>query len=128
MARKIAGDTSDLLILQCAREAAQAEFDLAQIRRVKVALIEHMRKLDEFVATQPDFSGPEASPFLYEFLMCSSSSKPVEAIATMPATAPGRITKAVRRALPELLKLDRYERRAAARRERSLGTINSRKR
>ena len=42
LARKIAGNTTDPVILECARTVAQAELDLARIRRVKVALIERM--------------------------------------------------------------------------------------
>jgi len=38
----------------------------------------------------------------------------------MPSEGPDRTAEAVRRALPELLKLDRYERRAAARRDRAV--------
>lgn len=50
MARKIAGNTVDVAILECARDAAQAELDLAQIRRIKVALIERMSAFGEFQA------------------------------------------------------------------------------
>ena len=38
----------------------------------------------------------------------------------MPSADPERSAEAVRRALPELLKLDRYERRATARRDRAM--------
>lgn len=40
-------------------------------------------------------------------------------VAEMPSSEPERFIQAVRSALPELLKLDRYERRAAARRDRA---------
>ena len=40
LARKIAGSTKDEIILVYARSAAYAEFDLARVRRVRVALIE----------------------------------------------------------------------------------------
>lgn len=50
----------------------------------------------------------------------------VEATATMPSAEPERLAEAVRRALPELLKLDRYERRAAAVSERSVRAIKGR--
>ena len=42
LARKIADDTTDAAILECARDPAQAELDLAQVRKVKVAPIERM--------------------------------------------------------------------------------------
>jgi hypothetical protein len=39
LARTIAGAGADPVLLEFARSAAQAEFDLAQIRRLRVALI-----------------------------------------------------------------------------------------
>jgi hypothetical protein len=51
----------------------------------------------------------------------------VEAAATMPLSEPERTAEAVRRALPELLKLDRYERHAAALRERSFRIVLNKK-
>src|SRR4249919_1175456 len=42
LARKIAGNSKNEVILQHARAAAQAELDLARVRQVKVALIERV--------------------------------------------------------------------------------------
>ena len=50
LAREIAGSATDVLTLEYARDAAQAELDLAQIRRVKIALIERMSAFGEFRA------------------------------------------------------------------------------
>ena len=44
-ARKIAGGSKDEIILEHARAAAQAEFDLARVRQVKLALIERVSAL-----------------------------------------------------------------------------------
>jgi hypothetical protein len=52
LARKIAGKTTDVIILECARDVAQTELDLAQIRRIKVALIERMLAFGELEAPQ----------------------------------------------------------------------------
>ena len=41
----------------------------------------------------------------------------------MPTEEPERTAEALRRALPELVKLDRYETRAAARRDRAIRQI-----
>ena len=41
-------------------------------------------------------------------------------LPAMPTEEPARTTEAVRRALPDLLRLNRYERRAAARRDRAI--------
>ena len=46
--------------------------------------------------------------------------KPIDASATMPSQEPDRSAEAVRRVLPELRKLDRYERRAAVRRHQAV--------
>ena len=47
--------------------------------------------------------------------------------ATMPPQEPQRASEAVRRILPDLKKLDRYERRAAARRDRAILEITKRR-
>ena len=57
LARQIAGDKMDVLTLAHARAAAQAQFDIARVRRVKVALIETMSAVGEF-ETQPNFKPP----------------------------------------------------------------------
>jgi hypothetical protein len=125
LARKIAGNATDVVVLECARDAAQAEFDLAQIRQVKVALVGRFLAFGELQA--PDIeSTRELIRVLKAFERGAPFPIPVEAAATMPSAEHERLAEAVRRALPELLKLDRYERRAAARRERSLHSINER--
>ena len=50
-----------------------------------------------------------------------------DAIETMPSAEADRLAEAVRRALPELKKLDRYERRAAALRDRGLRALKRKK-
>ena len=47
----------------------------------------------------------------------------IDPLATMPTEEPERTAEAVRRALPELAKLDRYESRAVARRDRAIRQI-----
>jgi hypothetical protein len=84
LARKIAGRTLDPILIEHARAAAQAELDLAHVRRVKVALIG-----------------------------CALGDLQL----LNPSTA----------VLLELQKVDRYERRASARRDRALRQITHRK-
>jgi hypothetical protein len=121
LAREIAGDTSDVIILEYARTAAEAEFDLAQICRVKVAIIERImafgqanrqRTFQSLAQFKRFFSGLDRGELVLP--------NPVDAAPAMSETEPERSAEAVRRALPELIKLDRYERRAAARRSRAL--------
>jgi len=47
LARKIAGNTDDAILLERARAIAQAELDLARVRRAKVALIERAPAFEE---------------------------------------------------------------------------------
>jgi hypothetical protein len=89
LVREIAGDTKDAIMLERARAIAQAELDLAQVRRVKVALIERASAFGEL-----DPPTPPQEPY--------------------------RSAEAVRRVLPELRKLERYERRAAVRRHQAV--------
>ena len=70
-------------------------FDLAEIRRIKVAVIERAG-----IVFEPADAGP-----------------------SKPMALPEQAHEAVRRALPELLKLDRYEKRAIARRQQSLDAL-----
>jgi len=121
LAREIAGDTSDVIILEYGRTAAEAEFDLAQIRRVKVAIIERImafgeanrpRTFQSLAQVKRFFSGLDRGELVLP--------NPVDAAPALPEAEPERSAEAIRRALPELIKLDRYERRAAARRSRAL--------
>ena len=104
LARAIAGDTIDAISLEYARTAAQAEFDLARIRELKVALIQKAKKLK-----QAEAAGENA----------------IEATTTN--LEPEREALALCRAVPDLLWFDRYERRAAARRVRAIRNFLARK-
>ena len=133
LARRIAGNTADLATLEHARNAAEAEFELARVRKVKVALIEGMFA----------FGAPEVPKLS---IPCTRSAKPngfwmrsVEAKKTLPKpTRQQRSRQAQQRCrqrnpiasprrcsgpLPELVKLDRYERHAVRQRDRSLRAI-----
>ena len=126
LARKIAGNVTDVIILGCARDVAQAELDLAQIRQVKVALIGRMLAFGEFQAPEVFNSVVQMKQILNALDQSRAIVPiPVEA-ATRPSAEPERLAEAVRRALPELLKLDRYERRAVVLRDRSIRLIKGR--
>jgi hypothetical protein len=109
LVRKIAGGTEDAMLLERARAIAQAELDLARVRRAKVALIESASAFGELDRAKVTF--PE----------------PIDSSATMPSTQePYRSAEAIRRVLPELRKLDRYERRAAVRRDQAVLNFSGR--
>jgi hypothetical protein len=118
LARKIAGNTDDAITLERAREIAQAELDLARARRAKVALIERASAFGEL--DPPRLTVTQVIRLLNAFERGRPIPKPIDASATMPSQEPDRSAKAVRRVLPELRKLDRYERRAAVRRHQAV--------
>jgi hypothetical protein len=118
LVRKIAGDTDDAILLERAREIAQAELDLARVRRAKVALIERASVFGELDPPQLTVTQMVRVINAFDrgrFIV----PKPSDSSATMPSQEPDRSAEAIRRVLPELRKLDRYERRAAARRDRA---------
>jgi len=113
LARKIAGDTKDAITLERARAIAQAELDLARVRRAKVALIERASAFGEF--DPPQLTVTQIVRILRAFDRGDSLI-----VSTMPSQEPDRSAEAIRRVLPDLRKLDRYERRAAAQRDRAV--------
>jgi hypothetical protein len=124
LAREIAGRRQDAVTLEDARTAAQATFDVAQVRRVKIALIEATRIIgncDPRVATRPR-SIKRAFDYLRKRAEARKRLARLDRTAALPANKEGS-AEAMRRALPELLKVDRYERRAAARREKALRRV-----
>jgi len=124
---EIAGNTEDPILLDRARTIAQAEFDLARVRRAKVALIERASAFGEL-------DPPRLTPTLTQMISLLKaldrgrfipprpidSRKPIDTSATTPSQEPYRSAGAGRRVLPELRKLNRYERRAAVRRDRAV--------
>jgi hypothetical protein len=126
LARKIAGNSKNEIILEHARAAAQAELDLARVRQVKVGLIERVSALGSL--DTPHVFGSAAQGIRYLRSILSGRSPPampqrIDPLTTMPTEEPQRTAEAVRRALPELLKLDRYESRAVGRRDRAIRQI-----
>ena len=109
-------------MLERARAIAQAELELARVRRVKVALIERASAFGELDPPQAFSSVTQIIRLLnaIDRGRVPSFPEPVDSSATMPSQEPDRSAEAIRRVLPELRKLDRYELRAAARRDRAV--------
>jgi hypothetical protein len=99
LARKIAGDAEREVTLERARSVAEAELDLARVRRATIVLIKRAQALGA--------------------LDCSPSETCVPTLRQDPQQA----AEAIRRVLPELVRLDRYERRAASRRDQALRAL-----
>jgi hypothetical protein len=115
---EIAGESKDAIVLERARAVAQAEFDLARVRRAKVTLIERSSAFGEL--DPPRVTVTQMIQFVNAFERGRPIPKPIDALATMPSQEPERLAEAIRRVLPQLRKLDRYESRAAAQRERAV--------
>jgi hypothetical protein len=120
LVRKIAGDSEDAIVLERARAIAQAELDLARVRRAKLALIERASAFGELDPPQLTVTQTIRILNAYDRGGRLIIPKPIDPLATMPSQEPDRSAEAIRRLLPELRKLSRYERRAAARRDRAI--------
>jgi hypothetical protein len=111
-----------------ARAVAEAELDLARVRRAKLSLIERVWTFGDLKSPNL-FSSPAQAIRLLKALERDGivRSEPMDGPASMPCAEPERSAEAIRRALPELMKLDRYERRAAARRDRAVQVLLGRR-
>jgi hypothetical protein len=127
LAQRIAGDTESAIKFACARTAAEAELDVARVRRAKVALIERVARLGHI--DPPEACSKTRRLGLYPksggLAGASCPFKPIEPPDPMPLQEPERSAEAIRRSLPELLKLDRYEHRAASRRDRAIRELRN---
>jgi len=125
LAHRIAGIGADAVTLEHARSAAQAEFDLVQIRRVRVAMLQVMSECGQLEA-------PELFRTFRDIkhaLNAIDRGQPLDPHLTvpsppeMPSSEQERSAEAMRRALPELLTLNSYGRRAAGRRDRAIRRV-----
>jgi hypothetical protein len=127
LAQEIAGAGADAMVLEQARSVAQAQLDLTQIRRMRASLIQRMAEFG--VLDTPDPLGTSCD--IERILKLIDRGLPwdlsIPPAPSMPSSEPDRTAEAMRRALPELLKLDRYERSATARRDRAAGLIVARR-
>jgi hypothetical protein len=120
LARKIAGDTENAMLLERARAVAQAELELGRVRQAKVALIARAMAFGTLELPPRINKTRLIIRWLKAYERYLPVPKPIDHSATMPSQEPDRSAEAMRRALPELLKLDRYERRASAMRDRAV--------
>lgn len=127
LARQMVGGGDDRFAVELARRAAQADLELARVRQLKTDLIEGIAALgfnsletfrspiDEAIQIM---RGVGRAPFKIKRREFASG-----ALAAIRAEMPEHIAEAIRRALPELARLARYEIRAAARRDRAIRAL-----
>jgi len=132
LVREIAGDTKDAIALERARAVAEAELELARVRRAKVALIERASAFGELDPPRPARVAVSQALRVLNSIVRNPNApiegavtfpEPIDASATMPLQEPDRSAEDVRRVLPELRKLDRYEHRAAMRRDQAVRAL-----
>jgi len=131
LARRFAGQTQSGIVRALARDAAEAVLELARVRRIKVALIERVNAFGGLVPPKHFYSNMQQVRWCQAMdrwltgLRRSAPAQPMVAdpLLSMPLEEPHRQAEAVRRVLAELLKLDRYERRAASRKNRAIGEM-----
>ena len=128
LARQIVGETTGELAMELARAAAAAELDLARIRQVKIGLIERLAAFGVLDA-QEILGSPANQVARIKRTRLDATVEmecPVDRLPSMPAGKLERTVEALRRALPELARLVRYETRAAARRDRATRALMTR--
>jgi hypothetical protein len=113
LVRRIVGKSSDRVLLEHARTLAEAEYDLTRIRALKNGIIDRVVGSVER-ETSPD---PTATAFPR-----SAASAPMTSARTSQPSG-----QTVERTLADLRRLDRYERHAAALRNRSARALVDRK-
>jgi len=108
LSQLFAGDASDARFLGLAETAAEAQADLERVRKVKTAMIERA-----LVQTQ------DGNPAQLQLL---DSSRPM---LVGEEEGERSFVNAVRNILPDLTKINRYEKRAASRRDRAIHALAS---
>jgi hypothetical protein len=103
-----------------ARSVAHAELDLARVRRTKVALIEHVAVFGELGPADQGFAIVKMLLAVLRRPSKMPDFEPPRKPPPMPMTEPERTAEAIRRLLPELQRLGRYESRAQRRRALAL--------
>jgi hypothetical protein len=135
LAFQIAGNTQDEIALDLARAAAAAMLELERVRRVKLAMIERASAFGGLVVPKRFRTANAEVPWLIAMERWRHGGKgpmpsppqPTDLLATMPSQEPERSAEAIRRVLPELIKLYRYEIRAVARRDRAIRNLSARR-
>jgi hypothetical protein len=114
LARLLVGAHADEATLEQARSVVRAQLDLHRIREVKRDVMERVHRLGT-VDPLPRFRSRSAE---IRYLMSQPRDRPlrwpprVNPSGPMPSGRDDRAAEGMRRALPDLRKLDRYERQA----------------
>ncbi len=128
LARQLAGEAADNIVLEHARDAAHAELEVRRVRRAAVAQIERASAFGRFdvakiFRTHADEAAWAVQYFLGGAIRKAPPKFAVDPLPPMPPKGLARTVEAVRRALPELRRLARYEARAIKRRDGAIRNL-----
>ena len=98
-----------------------------QIRRMKASLIQRMAEFGVLDTPDPLGTFRDIKRILNSIDRGQPWDLSIPPAPSLPTSEPDRTAEAMRKALPELLKLDRYERSAAACRDKAAGLIVARR-
>lgn len=128
LARELVGQHAGFVRLELARQAAEAHLTIRLVSQTKSRLINRILTFGELRAQEPDVPRMPAKTFWHFLELChltESFPRPPDATRTMPADASDRTAEAIRRALPDLVRLERYARRAASRRDAAMRRLSA---
>ena len=117
-ARQSVGQTANPIILQHARDAAHAVFILERIKLLQIAWVQRVYELG--TVKFPPASVLQKSFFAFLDGKAGLMKLPSQ---TMPPLGPDRLAEAIRRAMPQLSRLARYQARAIGSRDRAIREI-----
>ncbi len=127
LARSIVGEGASASTLGLGRQAAEAMLALDQIRRMELGLIALVSAFGRLETPNTFASKRDEVAWVMQTFLGVTPKRPpkfaVDELAPMPKEEPERTIEAVRRGLPALLRLQRYEARAIAKRDHAVRAI-----
>jgi hypothetical protein len=127
LARKISVRAGGVVAYEAARSVAEASLDLARARRVKICFIDHVAALLEVDPLTP----AKPAKVWFQLKQIGLGTKDMRSrrtnipIAKSEASHHRALNEAMVRALSELMKINRYEVRAASRRCKAIKKITA---
>jgi hypothetical protein len=121
LAHLIAGEVTSAIAFEHASVAAEAEVELGRIRDAKRALMDRTGIFDNFKTPTTFPTDPRKDPWLMSAIGRGRRSPPIEAEdSSRMQQEEAERSEAIKLVLSELTKLSLYEKRAAARRDRTI--------